>query len=330
MVPWESISTSNQISTHHMKSQLVKFAFFMVALISLPMGCECDHEKCPGQRKDVFYNTKGAVIFRYDPYSAIQTSYTLHRYYGNRITEVFRDGVDQNKDSIDLSPSIYDYELAYEYEVRLSNGWSSTLNDPFIYLNDTTYRIECPELDDTEDELDYYEVKVVRRKIDSSLINMPPLFLHLTCNETFDATSGNFYRFGADYTSKGKRWKYVSITDDQGADLTTHPDWACIADNQYWFLKEMKIAYYPGVLFCDGENIPEYRLDSYLYFGYSISVENPGNFENPGKIQIRTNVSNYVEDVSDVVFTITSSDFDELVGTIEVDGRTANFVAQPL
>lgn len=302
-----------------MKSIIGKLSLIVVLILSTAL--QCNDEGCDGHYYDYVTNVNGAVIFEYQ-YDGHTLPY--ERWRTNSPSRVIKDGLN-GTDSI-LLYSSDDGEDRSAYEVRLSNGWSSTYNTPLVEVSYKEEDLNCPESED--DTNDYFTIKEYTRRLDSSRINMPPVFLHLTMSDLYDETGGTFRRYHTQLM-KGKKWQFTSLTDDQGMDLTTHADWACMIDNEYVFAKEGIVAYNPGTVSCQGEDIPEYRFDLYVYFSYQISVENPGDFENPGEIKVSIKPSNYVSGISDIIFTIADSDFDEVSGTVEVNGRTANFVAQP-
>lgn len=288
-------------------------------------NCSCDEEGCPGSYTSYVKSTPEAIILLYPSRYANDFEFYRNSQGANAPMEVHELQPNRDNDSLGI-----DMRGGRTTEVRLLNGWSDARTGAgLVDVSSSHEELSCPEQDDSD--LKTYFVTTNYDSVAVSGCTTPPTFLHLVLDDLRDATPGT-YTFpydSEDFAVKAKSWEITSLTDDQGQDLTTDPDWECFADNSYTFSKDGRAVYNPGLKFCDQEDPDRFGITGTLFFRYSVTAENPENHSNPGEIKIILHAEGYVEGITNVEFIVTNSSFTEISGTVTNDGRTANFVIQP-
>lgn len=199
----------------------------------------------------------------------------------------------------------YYWGYKYNIEVRLPNGWSNVKS---VYKSSSyhQYYKSTNVIDECSDEHHYY--------VTPQECTSPPTYLHLVLSSLDDVTGPRSY-----YQSKSKRWAVTSIVDESNTDMSTDPDWSCMADNEYIFHKNGTVRYIPGTLRCDAEA----DLNTNITIYYTVNAEDPTNHDNPGDITMSLSAPGIGSEVEEVVFTIETSSFTEITGwTTNEEGET--------
>ncbi|NVK29234.1 MAG: hypothetical protein HWE14_14370 [Flavobacteriia bacterium] len=290
-------------------------------------NCSCDEEGCPGSYTSWVKSDPEAIILLYPSRYADDFVFYFSPEDANAPKEIHELQPNRDNDSIGI-----DMSGGRGTEVRLLNGWSDIMSaeSAIVDVSSSLEELSCPEQDDDDDLVYIQETNY--DSVDVSKCTTPPTFAHLVLTDIRDITPGTTSFPGltnATYSIKGRSWDITGLTDDQGQDLSMDPDWECFFDNSYHFTKDGRSIYSPGSKICDQEEEDWFDRYQALFFRFSVTAENPQNHSNPGQIKIILHAEGYVDGITDVVFNVTTSSFTEITGTVEYEGRTANFVANP-